>query len=233
MNVLQLQNVHTHILGFHILEGVDLAVRPGRLCVLLGRNGAGKTTAMRTIIGLTPPSSGQILFEGRPIEHLRDYQIPRLGIALVPENRDVFSDLTVEENLRLALRGGKKVKGARLDYIIEVFPLMKDLMKKKGGNLSGGEKQVVAVARALINDNRLLLIDEPTKGLAPIVIEALGRALAEIKKQTTILLVEQNFEFSAAIGDDYFIMESGRIVNGGEMADIAGDKELQIKYLGV
>jgi len=233
MNILELEDVHTHILGFHILEGVSLAVAQGRLSVLLGRNGAGKTTTMRTIMGLTPPSSGRIRFEDRPIEHLRDFQIPRLGIGLVPENRDVFSDLTVEENLRLAVRNGHGLKGERLDYIIEVFPLMRDLLKKKGGNLSGGEKQVVAVARALINDNRLLLIDEPTKGLAPIVVEALGEALAQIKQTTTILLVEQNFDFSAAIGDDYFIMESGRIVNSGSMADIAGDKELQIKYLGV
>jgi branched-chain amino acid transport system ATP-binding protein len=233
MNVLEMHDVHTHILGFHILEGVSLAVHYGRVSVLLGRNGAGKTTTMKTIMGLTPAASGEILFKGKPIQKMRDFEIPRLGISLVPEGRDVFSNLTVEENLLIAVRKGKKVKKERLDYIQETFPPMKDLFKKKGRNLSGGEKQMVAVARALVNEDELLLIDEPTKGLAPIIIESMRLAIAEIKKNATLLLVEQNFEFSTSISDDFLIMEHGKIVHSGKIEEIKNNAQIQSKYLGV
>ncbi len=233
MNILEMDDVHTHIMGFHILEGVNLMVSQGKATVLLGRNGAGKTTTMKTIMGLTPSSSGTILFKGQPIQKMRDFEIPRLGISLVPENRDVFSNLTVEENLRLAVRNGKNVKTERLEYILDIFPPMKDLFKKKGGNLSGGEAQMVAVARALVNEDALLIIDELTKGLAPIIIESLSNVLAEIKKNTTILLVEQNFEFATGICDDYLIMEQGKVVHSGKVDEIKGDKQIQSKYLGV
>jgi branched-chain amino acid transport system ATP-binding protein len=233
MNILEMHDVHTHIMGFHILEGVNLTVPQEKLTVLLGRNGAGKTTTMKTIMGLIPSSSGKILFKGQPIQKMRDFEIPRLGISLVPESRDVFSRLTVEENLRLAVRNGKNVRTERLEYILDIFPPMKDLFKKKGGNLSGGETQMVAIARALVNEDVLLIIDEPTKGLAPIIIESLGDALAEIKKNSTILLVEQNFEFAISFGDDYLIMEQGKVVHSGKVEKIKRDKQIQSKYLGV
>jgi branched-chain amino acid transport system ATP-binding protein len=233
MNILEMHEVHTHIMGFHILEGVNLTVPQEKLTVLLGRNGAGKTTTMKTIMGLIPSSSGKILFKGQPIQKMRDFEIPRLGISLVPESRDVFSRLTVEENLRLAVRNGKNVRTERLEYILDIFPPMKDLFKKKGGNLSGGETQMVAIARALVNEDVLLIIDEPTKGLAPIIIESLGDALAEIKKNSTILLVEQNFEFAISFGDDYLIMEQGKVVHSGKVEKIKRDKQIQSKYLGV
>jgi branched-chain amino acid transport system ATP-binding protein len=233
MNILEMQDVHTHIMGFHILEGISFTIQSGKLSVLLGRNGAGKSTTMKTIMGLTPATSGRILFKGRPIQTMRDFQIPRLGIALVPEGRDVFSNLTVEENLRIAVRKTKEVKKERLDYIRRIFPPMEALFKKKGGNLSGGEKQMVAVARALVNEGELLLIDEPTKGLAPIIIEGLRQALAEIKKNTTILLVEQDFEFSTSIADDYLIMEHGKVVRTGRIEELKNNVEIQTKYLGV
>lgn len=233
MTILELKDVHTHIMGFHILEGVSFAVRRGRVSVILGRNGAGKTTTMRTIMGLSPASSGEILYKNCPIQKKRDFEISRLGISLVPENRDIFSALTVEENLRLAVRKSKSLRKERYDYILEIFPPMKRLLKKKGGNLSGGEKQMVAVARALVNDDELLIIDEPTKGLAPIMVESLRLALAEIKKTVTILLVEQNFEFSISLGDDYFIMETGKIAHSGNARDLESNKEIQSKYLGV
>ncbi len=233
MNILEMHDVHTHILGFHILEGVSFAIPPERLSVLLGRNGAGKSTTLKTITGLTPATSGRILFEGQPIQAMRDFDIPRLGISLVPEGRDVFSNLTVEGNLLIAVRNGKSVKKDRLDYILAIFPPIKDLFKKKGRNLSGGEKQMVAVARALVNEDKLLLIDEPTKGLAPIIIESMRLALTEIKKNTTILLVEQNFEFSTSIADDYLIMEHGKIVHRGKIEEIKTNTEIQSKFLGV
>lgn len=233
MNILELHDVHTHIMGFHILEGVSFTISPGKLSVLLGRNGAGKSTTMKTIMGLAPATSGRILFKGQPIQAMRDFDIPRLGISLVPEGRDVFSNLTVEGNLLIAVRNGKRIKKERLDYILDIFPPIKELLKKKGRNLSGGEKQMVAVARALVNEDKLLLIDEPTKGLAPIIIESMRLALAEIKKDTTILLVEQNFEFSTSIADDYLIMEHGKIVHSGKIDEVKDNTEIQSKYLGV
>lgn len=233
MNILEMHDVHTHILGFHILEGVSFTIKPAKVSVLLGRNGAGKSTTMKTIMGLTPSTSGQILFKGQPIHTMRDFDIPRLGISLVPEGRDVFSNLTVEENLRIAVRNGKRVKRERLDYIQDIFKPMKDLLKQKGRNLSGGEKQMVAVARALVNEDELLLIDEPTKGLAPIIIDHMRLALSEIKRKSTLLLVEQHFEFSTSIADDYLIMEHGEIVQDGKIEEIRNNVEIQSKYLGV
>ena len=233
MNILEMQEVHTHIMGFHILEGVSFAIPGGKLTVLLGRNGAGKSTTMKTIMGLTPATSGRIFFKGQPIQAMRDFEIPRLGISLVPEGRDVFSHLTVEENLLIAVRNGKKVKKERLDYIQGIFPPLKDLFGKKGRNLSGGEKQMVAVARALVNEDELLLIDEPTKGLAPIIIANIRQALTEIKKKATLLLVEQNFEFSTSIADDYLIMEHGKIVHTGKIEEIKNNLSIQTRYLGV
>jgi len=233
MNILEMDDVHTHVMAFHILEGVNLAVRQGRLSILLGRNGAGKTTTMKTIMGLHPCTSGKILFKGVPIQDMHDFQIPRLGISLVPEERHVFSSLTVDENLRLAVRKGKRVRQDRMEYILDIFPPMKRLFKKKGKDLSGGEKQMVAVARALVNGDELLIVDEPTKGLAPIMVESLRVALARIKKSATILLVEQNFDFSTSIGDDYFIMENGKIVRTGNVDELRSNNAIQAKYLGV
>lgn len=233
MNILEMHDVHTYIAGFHILEGVTLTAEHGKLTILLGRNGSGKTTTIKTIMGLAPARSGEILFKGMPIQKLHDYEIPWLGISLVPEGRDVFSQLTVEENLLIAVRKGKNVTKQRLNYIVDVFPPMKDLFKKKGRNLSGGEKQMVAVARALVNEDELLLIDEPTKGLAPIMVESMRLALAEIKKNATIILVEQNFEFASSIADDFLIMEHGEVACSGKIGELINNEEMQRRYLGV
>lgn len=233
MNILEMHNIHTYIAGFHILEGVTLTAEHGKLTILLGRNGSGKTTTIKTIMGLTPAASGEILFQGKPIQKVHDFEIPWLGISLVPEGRDVFSQLTVEENLLIAVRKGKNVKKQRLDYIVNIFPPMRDLFKKKGRNLSGGEKQMVAVARALVNEDELLLIDEPTKGLAPIMVESMRMALTEIKKNATIILVEQNFEFASSIADDFLIMEHGKIACSGKIEDLINNEEMQHRYLGV
>jgi branched-chain amino acid transport system ATP-binding protein len=233
MNILELHDVHTHIAGFHILEGVTFSAQQGKVTILLGRNGSGKTTTIKTIMGLTPATSGKILFQGKPIQKMHDFDIPRLGISLVPEGRDVFSQLTVEENFLIAVHKGKKLKKEKLDYIVNIFPPIKDLLKKKGKNLSGGEKQMVAVARALVNDDELLLIDEPTKGLAPIRVESMRLAMAEIKKKATVILVEQNFEFAGSIADDFLIMEHGKIACSGKIGDLINNEERQRRYLGV
>jgi len=230
--VLRLAGVHTHIGEYHILQGVDLVVPEGGITMLLGRNGAGKTTCLRTIMGLWKPSRGEIVFAGRAIGGLPTPDIARAGISYVPETMAVFSDLTVAENLVLAARSGPPDK-ARLDWIFSFFPAMEKFWHAPAGVLSGGQKQMLAISRAIIEPRRLILIDEPTKGLAPAIIEGMIGAFRELKRETTILLVEQNFRFAAALGDTVAVMDDGRIVHAGAMADLASDEALQTRLLGL
>ena len=231
--LLQLSSVHTHIGQYHILQGVDLQVARGELAVLLGRNGAGKTTTLRTIMGLWRASSGSIHFDGRDITALATPDIARAGIAYVPENMAVFSALTVRENLVLAARSGPP-DAARIDWICGFFPALRKFWHYPAGNLSGGQKQMVAIARAIVEPRTLLLVDEPTKGLAPGIVHSLMAAFRELKAQgTTILLVEQNFHFVRALGDTAQVMDDGRIVHAGAMAVLAGDTALQQRLLGL
>ena len=196
-SILSLQGVHTHIGRHHILQGVDIEIKPGRATVLLGRNGAGKSTTMRTIMGLTPPSSGDILLNGSPIQKLKPFEIAHKGVGFVPEDQAVLYNLTVEENFRLAMIDENEESHKRLDTIFELFPDLKKFYKSKAGVLSGGQKQMLAIARAFVVDHQLLLIDEPSKGLAPIIVEHLGESLNHIKDSTTVILVEQNFYLAA------------------------------------
>jgi branched-chain amino acid transport system ATP-binding protein len=230
--LLRLEGVHTHIGQYHILQGVSFAVAEGAMTVLLGRNGAGKTTALRTIMGLWKPSAGQAFFDGRAIGGMPTPEIARGGIAYVPETMAVFSDLTVEENMILAARGGPP-DPARLDWIFSFFPAMKRFWHSPAGVLSGGQKQMLAISRAIVEKRRLILIDEPTKGLAPAIIEGMIGAFRELKRETTILLVEQNFRFAAALGDHVAVMDDGRIVHEGAMAELAADEALQTRLLGL
>jgi branched-chain amino acid transport system ATP-binding protein len=231
--LLSLAGVHTHIGEYHILQGVDLQVPAGGLAVLLGRNGAGKTTTLRTIMGLWRASAGSIAFEGRAIERLRTPDIARAGIAYVPESMAVFSALTVRENLHLAARAGPP-DAARLDWIFSFFPALKKFWHYPAGNLSGGQKQMVAIARAIVEPRRLLLVDEPTKGLAPSMVRNLMDAFRAVKASgTTVLLVEQNFHFVRQLGDTVAVMDDGRIVHRGRMADLAADRALQHQLLGL
>ena len=230
--LLKLSGVHTHIGEYHILQGVDLAVPRGGLAVLLGRNGAGKTTALRTIMGLWQASAGKIEFNGRDIGKLRTPDIAQAGIAYVPESMAVFSGLTVRENLYLAARSGP-MDSARLDWIFGFFPALKKFWNYPAGNLSGGQKQMVAIARAIIEPRELLLIDEPTKGLAPAIVQNLADAIGQLKGQTTVLLVEQNFNFVRQLGDTVAVMDDGRIVHSGAMAELAADRALQERLLGL
>jgi branched-chain amino acid transport system ATP-binding protein len=235
--LLELQGVHTHIGAYHILHGVDLAVPEGEVTMLLGRNGAGKTTTLRTIMGLWRASQGEVHFRGESLKALDTPAIAQRGIAYVPESMGIFSDLTVQENLLLAARSARhaaQIDRARLDWIFGLFPALKRFCLFPAGKLSGGQKQMLAVARAIVEPRALLLIDEPSKGLAPAIIGNLVRAFAELKKQrTTIVLVEQNFMMAKALGDRVAVMDDGRIAHAGTMAELAADEALQQRLLGL
>lgn len=230
-NLLEVSNIHTFIGQFHILEGVSLAVPQGSITAVLGRNGAGKTTTLKTILGLTPPREGTVLFEGTEIQGRRSFDIAALGIGFVPEHRAIFRDLSVLENLKIAER--KKSDLARKeDFIFELFPDLKRLIKLPGTNLSGGQQQMLAVARALVPDNRLLLIDEPSEGLAPVIIEQMMAAIQALSAETTVLLVEQNFLVASRLAQRYVIVDEGQSVRAGLMADLVADKATIQRYLG-
>jgi len=237
MNLLSLSGVHTHIGAYHILHGVDLEVPAGQLTMLLGRNGAGKTTTLRTIMGLWKASQGQVLFDGQAITAAATPEIAQRDIAYVPENMGIFADLTVAENLLLAARGARRLAELdtqRLDWLFSLFPALKKFWLYPAGKLSGGQKQMLAIARAMIEPRRLLLIDEPSKGLAPAIIRNMIDALRELKStQTTVLLVEQNFMVAKALGDRVAVMDDGRVVHSGAMAELAEDEDMQQRLLGL
>lgn len=232
-DLLSLAGVHTHIAQYHILHGVDFAVPEGQTTMLLGRNGAGKTTTLRTIMGLSSPSSGQIKLAGRNIEKLTTPDIASLSVGYVPETMAVFSDLTVKENLVVGAREGP-LDDTRLQWIFGFFPALKRFWLSRAGSLSGGQKQMLSIARAIVEPRKLLLIDEPTKGLAPAIVVNLIECLAEVKKSgATILLVEQNFRVAQEVGDSVLVMDNGKIVHRGAMTELAKDTALQEKLLGL
>ena len=231
--LLALAGVNTHIGHYHILQGVDFAVPRGGLTVLLGRNGAGKTTCLRTIMGLWQASAGRIDFDGADITRRSTPAVAQLGIGYVPESMGIFAGLTVHENLTLAARAGP-IDGRRLDWMFGFFPALKKFWHLPAGHLSGGQKQMLAIARAIIEPRKLLLIDEPTKGLAPAIIAHMVEAFRELKRtDTTILLVEQNFNFARALGDTVVVMDAGRIAYSGSMKTLAEDQAEQQKLLGL
>ncbi|BEP61378.1 ABC transporter ATP-binding protein [Variovorax sp. V213] len=236
-NLLTLEGVQTHIGAYHILHGVDLAVPKGQLTMLLGRNGAGKTTTLRTIMGLWHASEGRVRFGGKDIAAMHTPQIAELGIAYVPENMGIFSDLTVKENMLLAARGAKnaaQIDDTRLKWIFKLFPAVEKFWNHPAGKLSGGQKQMLAVSRAIVEPRELLLIDEPSKGLAPVMINNMIDAFAELKASgVTILLVEQNINFAQRLGDNVAVMDNGRVVHSGSMAAFSADAQLQQSLLGL
>jgi branched-chain amino acid transport system ATP-binding protein len=216
---------------------VDLDVPRGQLTMLLGRNGAGKTTTLRTIMGLWQASLGSISFDGQDITRRSTPDISRLGIAYVPENMGIFADLSVKENMLLAARAASSIDDLdpkRLDWIFTLFPAIKKFWLHPAGKLSGGQKQMLAVSRAIVEPRKLLLIDEPSKGLAPAIIANMIAAFRELKQtDTTILLVEQNFNFAKQLGDTVAVMDDGKIVHRGAMAELAEDEGLQTRLLGL
>jgi len=236
-NLLELAGVHTHIGAYHILHGVDLAVPKAQLTMLLGRNGAGKTTTLRTIMGLWHASEGRVRFGDKDITALHTPQIAELGIAYVPENMGIFSDLTVKENMLLAARAAKNAEqmdDKRLAWIFKLFPAVEKFWNHPAGKLSGGQKQMLAVARAIVEPRELLIIDEPSKGLAPAIINNMIDAFSELKRSgVTILLVEQNINFAQRLGDTVAVMDNGRVVHSGTMAAFSADEQLQQSLLGL
>jgi branched-chain amino acid transport system ATP-binding protein len=239
--LLELKGVHAHIGAYHILHGVDLAVPEGEVTMLLGRNGAGKTSTLRTVMGLVRTTRGTVRFGTqageRALHTMATPDIAREGIAYVPETMGIFSDLTVQENLVLAARSARhagELDTQRLEWIFGLFPALKKFWLYPAGKLSGGQKQMLAVARAIVEPRRLILIDEPSKGLAPAIVANLIAALRELKAaRTTILLVEQNFAMARALGDGVAVMDDGRVVHRGRMAELAEDEALQQRLLGL
>ena len=230
---LVLNGVHTHIGRYHILQGVDFDAPAGKTTMLLGRNGAGKTTCLRTIMGLWRASRGEIRLGRQPLTGLVASQVARVGVGYVPETMAIFSDLTVKENLVLGARE-KRLDEARLAWIFGFFPALRKFWLSRAGTLSGGQKQMVSIARAIIEPRSLLLIDEPTKGLAPVIIGGLIDCLKEIKRgDATIVLVEQNFRVAKEVGDFVRVMDNGKIIHEGEMAELAADTVLQSRLIGL
>ena len=229
--MIELERVNTFYGLGHILHDLSLRVGESEVVALLGRNGAGKTTTLRSITGLTPPRAGRIRYQGRDISGLEPHQISRLGIALVPETRDIFSFLTVKENLSIAAR-----KSSRwgVDSVLSRFPSLKQRLGNKGRELSGGEQQMLAIGRILRTGARLLLLDEPTEGLAPVIVQHIGRTLARLKQEGyTILLVEQNFRFAQTVADRHYVMEHGRVVDMIPNSGLEAAMPKLHAYLGV
>ena len=236
-HLLTLEGVHTHIGAYHILHGVDLVVPRGELTMLLGGNGAGKTTTLRTIMGLWTASQGRITFGGEDITALNTPAIAQKNIAYVPENMGIFADLTVKENMLLAARSAKhaaQMDEARLQWIFKLFPAVEKFWNHPAGKLSGGQKQMLAVSRAIVEPRDLLIIDEPSKGLAPAIIQNMIEAFLQLKESgVTILLVEQNIHFAQQLGDKVAVMDNGRVVHAGRMQALAEDTALQQSLLGL
>jgi branched-chain amino acid transport system ATP-binding protein len=232
--MLSIEEIDTYYGKSHIIQGLSLDVRSHECVALLGRNGAGKTTTLRSIIGLTPPRRGRIRFKQQPTSGLKPYEIARLGVAYVPENRQIFSTLTVMENLQLSVQRARGNGIWGLDHIFELFPRLAERRSNRGNQLSGGEQQMLAIARALMANPELILLDEPTEGLAPLIVETLLGTISEIKKEgLTIILVEQNVAATRIVADRYYILQQGLCVYHGSRNDFWNKPELQTEYLGV
>ncbi len=230
-NLLEVHDIHTFIGPFHILQGVTVNVPKGSITALLGRNGAGKTTTLKSVLGITPPRQGRVVFDGQEIQGRRTFEISALGIGFVPDYRAIFRDLSVSENLQIAERQ-KGDLNRKAEMIFGLFPDLNRLINLRGNQLSGGQQQMLAIARALVAENKLLLIDEPTEGLAPVLIEQLMKAILQLSAETTVLLVEQNFTVANQLAKQYVIIEEGRSVKSGAMADLVHDQETIHRYLG-
>jgi branched-chain amino acid transport system ATP-binding protein len=232
--MLELQDIHTYYGDSYVLQGVSLRVAEGQVAAVLGRNGVGKTTMFRSIMGLTPPRRGRIIFRGTDISGLPPHRIARLGMALVPQGRHIFPSLTVRENLEVAERRSGQGKGWSLGSVMDLFPRLREREKQGGTKLSGGEQQMLACGRALVANPTLLLMDEPTEGLAPVIVRELERLILQLKTQgVSILLAEQRFGFALRVADYVYIMSQGRIVHEALPADLWEQEEIKRAHLGV
>ncbi len=233
--ILELRDVHTAYGLSRVLFGVSLHVDAGECVSLLGRNGVGKTTTIRTIMGLTPPSSGHVLWKARDITGFPPYRVARAGIGFVPEDRRIFADLTVWENLDVAARAARDAgTGWTIERVFDLFPTLRELAGRNGGYLSGGEQQMLTIARTLMGNPELLLLDEPSEGLAPLVVDHLGEQIARLKREgLTILLAEQNVNFSLELADRVYVLEKGRIRYQGAAAELRADEPLRHELLAL
>jgi branched-chain amino acid transport system ATP-binding protein len=232
--LLAVEDIHTYYEESHILQGVSLEVPEGSVVSVLGRNGAGKTTTLRSVMGINPPRRGQVLFEGSSLDGLAPYRVAKQGIAYVPETRDVFPSLSVHENLTLGARAGSGGESWTLDRIFEIFPRLEERRDGSGGALSGGEQQMLSIARALMTNPRLLILDEPTEGLAPMVVQEIETILEKLKADgMTILLVEQNLAFATAFSDLNVILGKGRVRWRGTTPELEAAQEIKHTWLGV
>lgn len=232
--LLQVEDIHSYYGKSHILQGVSFAVLPQECLTLLGRNGAGKTTTLRSVIGLVAPRSGRILFKGRPISGRPPFEISRLGIGYVPEDRQIFTSLTVLENLIISVQKQRAEGAWSLDRIFELFPRLAERRRNRGSQLSGGEQQMLSIARALMTNPDLLLLDEPTEGLAPLIVEKLLEIIQSLKQTgLTIILVEQDVHATRPVADRYCILQEGLLVHHSSHAEFWSQPELQERYLGV
>ncbi|PYO20230.1 MAG: ABC transporter ATP-binding protein [Candidatus Rokuibacteriota bacterium] len=230
--MLALSDVHTYYGESHVLQGITLSVSPGEVVTILGRNGMGKTTLMRSIIGFTPPRRGRVRFKGDDITRWPPYRMVERGMALVPQGRRVFASLTVRENLEVA-RHGQRGRWT-LPRVLELFPRLGDRVQNRGNKLSGGEQQMLAIGRALMTDPDLLLMDEPTEGLAPLLVREVGRVIAELKREgLSILLVEQNLPLALSVADGVHILSRGQIVHSSRPAELMANEEVKSRFLGV
>ena len=232
--ILELRDVHAAYGLSRVLFGVSLAIDAGECVCLLGRNGVGKTTTIRSVMGLTPPSAGRVVWKGRDIAGWPPYRVARAGIGFVPEDRRIFADLTVAENLDVAARGHREGSGWTIERVYDVFPPLRELAGRRGGYLSGGEQQMLTIARTLMGSPELLLLDEPSEGLAPLVVDHLADQILRLKRQgLTILLAEQNVSFSVALADRAYVLEKGRIRYQGPAAELRTDDALRQELLGL
>lgn len=232
--MLELNGIHTYYGESHTLHGVSLKIQAGQVVALLGRNGMGKTTTIRTIIGFTPPREGTITFKGINITRLSSFQIARMGIGLIPQGRHIFPSLSVEENLTVAARGSQRPNAYDLGKLYGTFPILKERASVRGNLLSGGEQQMLAIGRALMSNPELLLMDEPSEGLAPILVKEIAGIIKELKKEgISILLVEQNINLACAVADYTYVINKGVIVRELPPHDLMRDEEVKTKYLGV
>jgi branched-chain amino acid transport system ATP-binding protein len=234
MMILDVNEIHTYYDTAHILQGVSLTIAKGEVVSLLGRNGAGKTTTIKSIIGLVPPKRGEILFQGERISKLSSYRIARKGIGLIPEDRRIFPTLTVRENLEIA-KYGRKLREEQwtVERIYDLFPLLQKLDRRRGKDLSGGEQQLLSIARALMGSPTLLLVDEPTEGLAPVIVDQIQELLLEIRKTVTILLSVQNARFAYLVSDRAYVIDKGMVQFEGSMEELKGNELVERKYLAV
>ena len=236
--MLDVERIHTYYGESHVLHGVSLRVGPGEAVALLGRNGAGKTTLIRSIMGFTPPRDGRILIEGEPIQGWPAHRIARRGVALVPQGRRIFAPLTVRENLLLGARpssqADRQADRWTLGRVLELFPRLGQRLTQTGGTLSGGEQQMLALGRALLTNGRMLLLDEPSEGLAPLIVREIGAILVRLKgERQSILLVEQNYHLAREIADRIYVMSKGQVVYEGTPADLEANEGVKRRYLGV